>query len=562
MSNAIRYDALLVRYLAEELDGRLRGARIEALELDPDRRTAAFVTGGADALVWRLHPGDGTVRLEPAPALPARVPLPRRATVRAIAAAPDERLLEFALDTPHPRPDRAARVVVELLGNQWNVAALDPAGRILAVLWPRVAGGRRLAPGAAYEPPAPSARRGADAPLTREAWRALLGAVPPGERGRALVAAVAYTSPINAGPILGGALESDAPEALDAAYDRYLALASLPAPSPCLLRTDRGAQPYPLPLPGVAAEPCPTLLAAMAAVSGTRAAPAAPAAPAVDRERLDRLRATLARIERRRARLARELADAAPEAAALRRSADLLLSQLYLARKGMTRVEVSDFEGGVVEIALDPALAPQENAQRLYEAARKRERAAVRLPRLIENAGAERDRLAALLARAEAGTATPEEVDAAVGAPAGPRPGRRGTPEAVLPYRRYRTSGGLEVRVGRGREANDALTFHHASPNDIWLHARDAAGAHVVLRWSDPQANPPARDLAEAATLAALRSKARTSGTVAVDWTRRKYVRKPRKAPPGLVVPERTRTVFVEPDPAVEARLRWNPPGS
>jgi predicted ribosome quality control (RQC) complex YloA/Tae2 family protein len=82
-----------------------------------------------------------------------------------------------------------------------------------------------------------------------------------------------------------------------------------------------------------------------------------------------------------------------------------------------------------------------------------------------------------------------------------------------------------------------------------------AAGAHVILRWQDRTANPPARDLHEAAVLAALHSRARTSGTVPVDWTRRKYVRKPRKAPPGAVVPDRVSTLFVEPDPALAARL-------
>jgi predicted ribosome quality control (RQC) complex YloA/Tae2 family protein len=56
--------------------------------------------------------------------------------------------------------------------------------------------------------------------------------------------------------------------------------------------------------------------------------------------------------------------------------------------------------------------------------------------------------------------------------------------------------------------------------------------------------------------LAALHSRARTSGTVPVDWTRRKYVRKPRKAPPGQVLVDRTKTVFVEPDAAVEERMR------
>ena len=124
-----------------------------------------------------------------------------------------------------------------------------------------------------------------------------------------------------------------------------------------------------------------------------------------------------------------------------------------------------------------------------------------------------------------------------------------------LPYRRYRSSGGLEIRVGRSARANDALTFKHSAPNDIWLHARQAAGAHVILRWERRDQNPPLTDLTEAAVLAALRSEARHSGVVAVDWTRRKYVRKPRKAAPGVVSPERVSTLFVEPDPATESRL-------
>ena len=126
---------------------------------------------------------------------------------------------------------------------------------------------------------------------------------------------------------------------------------------------------------------------------------------------------------------------------------------------------------------------------------------------------------------------------------------------ANLPYRVYRTSGGLEVRVGRGSTANDDLTFRHSRPDDVWLHARDSAGAHVILRW-EGQGAPPARDLQEAAVLAALHSKARTSGSVPVDWTLRKHVRKPRKSPPGSVVPDRVKTVFVEPNPTLPDRLR------
>ena len=108
--------------------------------------------------------------------------------------------------------------------------------------------------------------------------------------------------------------------------------------------------------------------------------------------------------------------------------------------------------------------------------------------------------------------------------------------------------------MGRSSKANDLLTFQHARPDDVWLHARHAAGAHVILRW-EGEGSPPARDLAEAAVLAALHSRARSSGSVPVDWTRRKYVRKPRRAAPGTVIPERVATLFVDPDPAVEVRL-------
>jgi predicted ribosome quality control (RQC) complex YloA/Tae2 family protein len=122
----------------------------------------------------------------------------------------------------------------------------------------------------------------------------------------------------------------------------------------------------------------------------------------------------------------------------------------------------------------------------------------------------------------------------------------------------FRSSGGLEIRVGRGARHNDELTFHHSAPGDVWLHARHVGGAHVILRWPGP-GNPPARDLAEAATLAALHSKARTSGSVPVDWTLRKYVRKPRKAPPGRVTVERVETLFVRPEPSLLDALTPSP---
>jgi predicted ribosome quality control (RQC) complex YloA/Tae2 family protein len=132
---------------------------------------------------------------------------------------------------------------------------------------------------------------------------------------------------------------------------------------------------------------------------------------------------------------------------------------------------------------------------------------------------------------------------------------RQAAAHVSRPFRTYLSSGGLEIWVGRGAASNDELTFHESSPRDVWLHARDTAGAHVVLRWPRDEP-PPARDLEEAAVLAAWHSKSRGAALVPVDWTRRKYVRKARGGPPGQVLVQRAETVFVAPDERVERRLR------
>lgn len=571
MSNVLRYDSLLVHYLAAELDERLRGRRLEGLALDPGRRIAVLDFEG-EALSWNLHPAGGWLLPGRAEVAPEPVLLARRTRVGGVWAPRDERVLIIELRGAARTPGRPTRLVVELQGNQWNLVAVGPDERIVAVLWRRRAGDRELRPGQLYSQAPPAGRRGASAPLAPEEWRDLLRDVAPAERARVLIGAVAYLSPLNVAAILGstgadsahgevGARGEHQPHAaacLDAAYTRYRDLASLPPASPRVLELAGGRQPYPLPLPGVDDVPCPTLLAAMAEVAAaTGRAPTSAAPAAIPLELLERVRARIRRLERRRERLAAELEGAAIAAQRDRRQADLLMGQLHLVRKGMTEVALSDWEGGTVNVALDPALAPAENAERLYEQARREARAAERVPELLARLEGERAALLGLLDRAEQGEPVLEELIAAVPEPAAA--GRTGTghPAAPpLPYRRYRTSGGLEVRVGRSSRANDELTFRHSAPNDIWLHARDAAGAHVILRWGDAEANPPARDLTEAATLAALHSRARSSGLVAVDWTRRKYVRKPRKAGPGLVAFERGRTVFVEPDAEVERRLR------
>jgi predicted ribosome quality control (RQC) complex YloA/Tae2 family protein len=312
-----------------------------------------------------------------------------------------------------------------------------------------------------------------------------------------------------------------------------------------VLDPDGAAQPYPAALPGVTSLPCESLLAAFAAV---RVHGGALSLTGI----LEALRHRQHALQKRITRMQQESRNALREAEDLRRMGNLLLSQLSAVRRGQREVVLDDWSGGTMRVPLDPALDAAQNANRLFERARKRERAAIRLPAMIEKASVDALSLAKAAAALADGQIAVAEASALLPAPPSPvtrRPAR-------LPFRRYRTSSGLEVRVGRNSKANDELTTRHSSPEDIWMHARDAAGAHVVLRWTHGDENPPATDLAEAAVLAALHSRAASSGTVAIDWPRRKHVRKPRKAPPGLVMIDRAKTLFVEPDPRVEERLR------
>jgi len=131
------------------------------------------------------------------------------------------------------------------------------------------------------------------------------------------------------------------------------------------------------------------------------------------------------------------------------------------------------------------------------------------------------------------------------GAPAAER-GVLGAMAGIYP-RRFELAGGWIVLVGRSNKENDVLTHRVARPNDLWLHARGVAGSHVVLRREGHRDKPPKSIIEEAARIAAYYSKGRTSSMVPVICTEKRYVRKPRRATPGLAVCMREKVLLVEP---------------
>ena len=117
--------------------------------------------------------------------------------------------------------------------------------------------------------------------------------------------------------------------------------------------------------------------------------------------------------------------------------------------------------------------------------------------------------------------------------------------------RRFVSSDGFEILVGKKAADNDFLTFRVARSLDMWLHAADYPGSHVVIR-SSGKKQVPDRTLIEAAQLAAFYSDAREQPKAAVRYTPRKFVNKIKGGAPGLVRLASFRTLMVEPRVAVE----------
>jgi predicted ribosome quality control (RQC) complex YloA/Tae2 family protein len=209
--------------------------------------------------------------------------------------------------------------------------------------------------------------------------------------------------------------------------------------------------------------------------------------------------------------------------------------------------------GTRLRIRVDPALGLPANADRIFNKARRMERARLQVEARLEDT---RARLAAMRAREAAlRTARSQAELARLAADmAGTAPSRRGPapPRGAGGPRHYLSSRGLSILVGRGARENHRLTFGLARPEDVWLHARDVAGAHVIVR--DPEGRAGPEDLREAAEVAAFFSEAAPQPQVDVHVTRRKHVR-PGRGGAGRVLVGHSETLRVAPRNP-EGRLR------
>jgi predicted ribosome quality control (RQC) complex YloA/Tae2 family protein len=111
---------------------------------------------------------------------------------------------------------------------------------------------------------------------------------------------------------------------------------------------------------------------------------------------------------------------------------------------------------------------------------------------------------------------------------------------------RLQDADGYRILIGRNNRQNDLVTMRLARNDDLWLHAKDIPGSHVIIQLQN-NTRFSETVIARAAGLAAYFSRARQGLKVPVDYTLRKFVRKPRGAKPGMVIYDHQKTILAAP---------------
>jgi hypothetical protein len=275
------------------------------------------------------------------------------------------------------------------------------------------------------------------------------------------------------------------------------------------------------------------------------------------------------RIERRRAAVGDDLAKIA-QADKIAAQAQWLVGEAARAPRGATKLVVTDWSTGEaipMEVPLDPSKSARAQVEAMFKRAKRLKLGGRIAEERLAQADAQAQAIGMAMDAIRDATSL-AEMDAAAreakkraprdvtlpdgGASAGTRAtgGAKAGAGRRVPYRTFVARSGKKVLVGKGAADNDALTLKVAKPGDLWLHAKDRTGAHVIVPLEKGQ-TCPAEDLVDAAHLAAHFSDAREEKAVDVQYTPRRYLRKPKGSAPGAVVVDREKVLALRFDVAL-----------
>ncbi len=224
--------------------------------------------------------------------------------------------------------------------------------------------------------------------------------------------------------------------------------------------------------------------------------------------------------------------------------ADLIMANLHQVRTGMDKVVLNNFYNNdiALEIKLKKELNGQKNAEVFYRKSKNQKIEAEHLQRAITQKENEIALIETKIHRIQELTdlKSLEKHKATLG------PIKKKSDVVVsLPYHEFLVDG-YRIWVGRNAHSNDVLTLKYGYKEDLWLHAKDVAGSHVLIKHQAGK-NYPKNVIERAAQLAAYNSKRKNESLCPVIVTPKKFVRKRKGDPPGAVVVEREDVIMVEP---------------
>jgi predicted ribosome quality control (RQC) complex YloA/Tae2 family protein len=223
--------------------------------------------------------------------------------------------------------------------------------------------------------------------------------------------------------------------------------------------------------------------------------------------------------------------------------ADILMANLHQVYEGSSEVTLFDFyENKDIIIKLKSNISPQKNAEYYYQKSKKEYLEVENLQKSIDSFSQEKLKLDQLLEQIVFCESYKELQKIA-------KPNivflKAKAPELESPFR-TETCMGYQILIGRNAQNNDLLTTQYAKKNDLWLHAKDVSGSHVVIKHI-PGANIPKPVIHRAAELAAFHSKRRNDSLTPVTLTPKKYVRKTKHLAAGAVIVDREEVLLVVP---------------
>lgn len=568
------YDGFLLAAVADELRQTVVRGRVQKIRQSSDPDFTLEVRGPGRTYLLFISVDARFPRLYLTSSSPQSLPEPGNfcmilrkylsgAFISSLSQVEMDRVLHFEIDSSeHGR----LSLVLEIMGKHSNLILINPAQKILGAakhVGSSISRYRQVLPGRDYTPP-PGEPKIDPRALDFNAYETMLRDNRPEASPQALRQWLMSTFS-GFGPFLADEIAArasvDGTVSHDKLREELLLLGDMvrrSAYEPVLITDPHGAglMVYPMPsvqYPASQQHPRASVNEALDAlfrglVSRT----------ALDEERAQTLtaikRATAARKQTLKS-IQRTVAES-ERADRYKEIGEIVLANLHAIEKGAKKVALADFfdpEMHEIEIELDEKLEPQANAERYFKRYRKaRDSAATAESRRAQVEG-EIARLNAALEEAESAKTVEalRELRASLTSAGLLRQEVSAEKqEAEFPGQRIRhitTPDGWEILYGENSTSNDYLTQKVARPNDVWLHARQITGAHVIIRMAGRKPPVPKPVLLQAAKIAALNCDAKHSSLVPVDHTLRKYVHKPRGSAPGFVIYRNEKTLDISP---------------